>query len=670
MRLIGETLAALAAGLGFAVGSDPPRDGYDVAVGLLSDERPEAVALVETCLDAACRALADDGSSIAEAETVLIALGEIVRHYASRSDVLATAAEPSSEAAGDQLSVVPAITVAVISAAVRDGAWPAEIDARLATGVLDAIVSSALADPQSLARLAGSFGGRTQPSAAPGEVSNAVASLDGAASLATPVVTQTVEAPMSAPTVELRLPPVSPADQEIARTTGLAPQAVRNLRAMLPDGELANSPSEQNLQDRARDLVALAARLAHASADPLSAIPAGAEAASALQAGLFDRTDQVLGAAEDAYLRAAQQDLARASAMMARAAELRAARADLAAALGSYPRAARHMLTVLRYLPANELVLRSRTHLRRGAYLQHAARQAEMGARLREAAAAFQAGANEAEAGGFAELKAHALVEWASVAIALARAEQDPRIAGQAADAIGAALAALPIGGADGAWGLAQLRLGHAVLLAATGAPDTARLAAAAEAFAAAAATLGPERRPSAWLEARGWHGLTRVRLAAVTGDRNHADRALPDLEAAFTAPDFATVFAPVAGDLAAALGDVAQAAGYRRGDIRLLALAGAAYRVAADSVPHGASSDAIGHFEEQRGACLKRVGEATGDLGSLRAAAAAYEHAIAGAEAKGDTMRAGLLRGELDLLRNMLDGAIGEGRLPGSIVS
>ncbi len=667
MRLIGETLAALAAGLGIAVAPQPPRDGYDVAIRLLSDERPEAVALVETCLDAACRALADDGSSVTDAEPVLIALGEIVRHYASRSDVLAAAAEPSAEARGDQLSVVPAITLAVLSAAVRDGAWPAEIDARLATGVLDAIVTSALADPHRLALAAAILDGPTAspPSA---EAWPPVAADQGSVAPAAPLATQTAEVAASTATADLRLPPVSPADQEVARVTGLSPQAVRNLRALLPEGELAKS--EQPLSERARELVALAARLAHASADPLSAIPAGAEAAAALQAGLFDRADQVLGAAEDAYLRAAQQDLGRASAMMARAAELRAARADLAAALGSYPRAARHMLTVLRYLPANELVLRSRTHLRRGAYLQSAARQGEMGARLREAATAFQAGANEAEAGGFAELKAHALLEWAGVALALARAEQDPRIAGQAADAIGAALAALPIAGADGAWGLAQLRLGHAILLSATGAPDTARLASAAEAFAAAAATLGPERRPSAWLEARGWHGLTLVRLAAVTGDRNHADRALPDLEAAFTAPDFVLLFDAVAGDLAAALGDVAQAAGYRRGDVRLLALAAAAYRAAADSVPDGTSADMIGHFEEQRGACLKRVGETTGDLASLRSAAAAYERAMAYAEAKGDMMRSGLLHGELDLLRNRLDGAVSDGHLPGSIVS
>jgi len=657
MRLIGETLAALAAGLGIAVTADPPADGYDVAIRLLSDDRPESAALVEGCLEAACRALADDGSSVTDAEPVLIALSEIVRHYASRSDVLASAAEPSSDPATEQLPVVPAITLAVISAAVRDGAWPAEIDARLATGVLDAIVASALADPERLALVA-----RVMPAAPPPPPSE----LSTAAAPATPDTAETTTVAANAAPAELRLPPVSPADQDIARTTGLSPQAVRNLRALLPETEL----SEQGLGERARELVALATRLAHASADPLSAVPAGAEAASALQAGLFDRTDQVLGAAEDAYLRAAQQDLGRASALMARAAELRAARADLAGALGAYQRAARHMLTVLRYLPASELVLRSRTHLRRGSYLQSAARHGETGARLREAAAAFQAGANEAEAGGFAELKAHALVEWSDVAIALARAEDDPRIAGQAADAIGVALPALPISGADGAWGLAQLRLGHAVLLSATGAPDTARLASAAEAFAAAASTLGPDRRPAAWLEARGWHGLTLVRLAAVTGDRNHADRALADLEAAFTAPDFATLFAAIAGDLAAALGDVAQAAGYRRGDIRLLALAAAAYRVAADSVAEGAPGDLVGHFEEQRGACLKRVGETTGDLAALRAAAAAYELAMVAAEAKGDRMRSGLLRGELDVLRNMLDAAVGDGRLPGSIVS
>jgi len=659
MRLIGETLAALAAGLGIAVTADPPADGYDVAIRLLSDDRPESAALVEGCLEAACRALADDGSSVTDAEPVLIALSEIVRHYASRSDVLASAAEPSSDPATEQLPVVPAITLAVISAAVRDGAWPAEIDARLATGVLDAIVASALADPERLALVARIMPAAPPPPAPPSELSTAAAP-------ATPDTAETTTVAANAAPAELRLPPVSPADQDIARTTGLSPQAVRNLRALLPEAEL----SEQGLGERARELVALATRLAHASADPLSAIPAGAEAASALQAGLFDRTDQVLGAAEDAYLRAAQQDLGRASALMARAAELRAARADLAGALGAYQRAARHMLTVLRYLPASELVLRSRTHLRRGSYLQSAARHGETGARLREAATAFQAGANEAEAGGFAELKAHALVEWSGVAIALARAEDDPRIAGQAADAIGAALPALPISGADGAWGLAQLRLGHAVLLSATGAPDTARLASAAEAFAAAASTLGPDRRPAAWLEARGWHGLTLVRLAAVTGDRNHADRALADLEAAFTAPDFATLFAAIAGDLAAALGDVAQAAGYRRGDIRLLALAAAAYRVAADSVAEGATGDLVGHFEEQRGACLKRVGETTGDLAALRAAAAAYELAMVAAEAKGDRMRSGLLRGELDVLRNMLDAAVGDGRLPGSIVS
>ncbi len=660
MRLIGETLAALAAGLGIAVTADPTADGYDVAIRLLSDDRPESGALVEGCLEAACRALADDGSSVTDAEPVLIALSEIVRHYASRAAVLASAAEPSSDPAAEQLPVVPAITLAVISAAVRDGAWPAEIDARLATGVLDAIVASALADPERLALVAQVL--PTAPPLPPPEVS-------AAATPATPDTAETTSVAASAASAELRLPPVSQADQDVARATGLSPQAVRNLRALLPETELSDTGAEQGLGERARGLVALATRLAHASADPLSAIPAGAEAASALQAGLFDRTDQVLGAAEDAYLRAAQQDLGRASALMARAAELRAARADLAGALGAYQRAARHMLTVLRYLPASELVLRSRTHLRRGAYLQSAARHGETGARLREAAAAFQAGANEAEAGGFAELKAHALVEWSGVAIALARAEQDPRIAGQAADAIGIALPALPISGVDGAWGLAQLRLGHAVLLSANGAPDTARLASAAEAFAAAVSTLGPDRRPAAWLEARGWHGLTLVRLAAVTGDRNHADRALADLEAAFTAPDFATLFHAIAGDLAAALGDVAQAAGYRRGDIRLLALAAAAYRVAADSVVEGASGDLVGHFEEQRGACLKRVGETTGDLAALRAAAEAYDLALVAAEAKGDRMRSGLLRGELDVLRNMLDAAVGDGRLPGSIV-
>jgi hypothetical protein len=118
-------------------------------------------------------------------------------------------------------------------------------------------------------------------------------------------------------------------------------------------------------------------------------------------------------------------------------------------------------------------------------------------------------------------------------------------------------------------------------------------------------------------------------------------------------------IFAGVAAEIAGALGDAAQAAGYRRGDVRLLETAVAAYRAALSDDRHPSSPDVAGKHEEQLAACLWRLGELTGEPDLLRQAAVALREAFNIAESQGENMRAGLLRGEFERLCTAIETAM-----------
>lgn len=692
---VGQTLGAMASGLGLAAPSARPADGFGVATLLLEDERWGAGRMVEAGLRALCEVIADEDLDAARAEHTLGRLGDLVARYLADRQVMAGAG--TSLGAGAEATAAATMTMAIVEAAVRDGAWPADLEPALGGGILDRVLGAVLADPAYLLALSRAL------SAADGEAPSAEMALDDAGdrepvSAALPSMMTDVaaghgvqhaalppaELPVSEPRPSLasvlepahqpgapaRLsvgppesgaPPPSTeeleADARLGRETGLSVVTISALRA----GSSRHRPGRAAVSDaiileRARALSALAARLA-TDGNRDGASGHKRDAVAALEAGAFDAADRAMSLAEDAYLRDAQRNLAHASLNMVAAAELRLARAELAATTGDFRRAARHMVSAIRCLPPGERMVRWQFAMRHGALLRAAGQDGDVAA-LHESAAAYRAAANEATATGTPIAWARALSEWASTAIEIARVTSDVRFAREAIAALEHALPELPRADGDH-WATAQLKRGHAIVLAAGAAPDPAHLASAAESFHAAIQGLPADRPSDARIEAQGWYGLTLVRLSIATGDRAAADRAIPHLQGALGAPEFRAIFPGVSAEIAGALGDAAQAAGYRRGDVRMLETAVAAYRAALADERETASADTIGKHQEQLAACLWWVGELTGEADLLRQAAVALRAAFDIAEAQGESMRAGLLRGEFERLRDSMEAAL-----------
>lgn len=635
---VGDTLVALASGLGFVRGRGDDGKGFEIATRLLESDAPEAARLVEESVRAICAAISAEDVAADEAEAALADLGTIVRAYAGQPEVLAAVAGP----AGDENAPSSAakLTLAILTAAVNGAQWPPRLSPGLATSILENVLAVVLANPRNLAVLSLLSPPQCEPPV-----------LEGLPSTE-PLTGKTFGVPTEAapPSPSDAVPPPQPAieplDEAVAAQTGFPALGVASLRHVVAPRAAHPKLLAAILLERARALAALVARLAGSESGQEQRGHRGHEAAHALGQGAFDAADRALSLAEDDHLRAAQSDMHNVAVHMARATELRLARAELAAALGDFRRSARHMVSALRCLPAGERMGRWQFLMRQGALLKAAGREGDVAA-LREAATAYRSAAAEASAIDVVHAWAHALVEWAATAIEIARTEDNPRVASEAADTLSQALAALPRDGHDALWGLGQLRLGHAVLLSATGSPDVGRLVSASEAYHAAMIALA--RDPRAAIEAQGWYGMTLVRLSAATGDRTTADRAIPHLEGALEDPEARLVFAESTAELAAALGDAAQSAGLRRGDLRLLETAAQAYRTALADLQAMGQTSGLGGLQEQLGACLWRLADSTRDPVLFQAAAEALQWAIVEAEQQGDTMRAGLLRGELE---------------------
>ncbi|MFZ4805944.1 MAG: hypothetical protein ACOYLQ_01710 [Hyphomicrobiaceae bacterium] len=632
---VGDMLAALASGLGIVRAPRDDDEGFAIATRLLESDAPEAGRLVESAVRAICAAIAAEGVGADEAEAALADLGTIVKAFAGRPEVVASASTSAGE--DNARSAAANLTLAVLTAAVNGAQWPQRLSPGLATSILESVLTVVLSNPRNLAILSLLSPPTSDPTPTP-----------------TPTPAEPLVAPLSpessAMTTEVAPPPpaIEPLDEAVAAQTGIPAVGVAALRRVVAVRAPHPKLLAAILLERARALAALVARLAGPETGQDHSGRRGIEAAQAMRQGAFDAADRALSHAEDDHLRAAQSDMHNVTVHMGRATELRLARAELAAALGDFRRSARHMVSALRCLPAGERMGRWQFLMRQGALLKAAGREGDVAA-LREAATAFRSAAAEASAIDVAHAWAHALVEWAAAAIEIARAEDDPRVASEAADTLSQALAALPREGHDALWGLGQLRLGHAVLLSATGSPDVARLMSASEAYRAAMVALA--RDPRAAIEAQGWYGMTLVKLSLATGDRTTADKAIPHLEGALEDPEARLVFAESTTELAAALGDAAQSAGLRRGDLRLLETAAQAYRSALADLRAQGQTSGLGGLQEQLGACLWRLADSTRDPVLFQAAAEALQWAIVEAEQQGDTMRTGLLRGELERL-------------------
>lgn len=670
-RLIGEAFVALAAGLGLASPEPTTVDGYRLVNDLLAGGEPDAQALVETTVEAVYHALAESADDAA-VEPVLEGVRAMVDRYGRRPDVLATAA-PAGPAgmAGDQISTAGAVTLAIFTAAVEEGTWPQNLDARLATDVLEALVGAVFRRSENIAVLGrlpiGAETARAPADEMPSlpEVPHSVAfptppPLPPVAASPVPPIDDIaaspwdgIGAPSPAPSRDPETGP-APEDVAIAADCGLKPEVIAALRQIA--AKLGQNATDAVLTRRGRALVALIKSLATGrESDPVDTRQLRADAGIWITEGLLDRADQSLSLAEDNHLRGAQRDFHRVGFHMGRAADLRMARAELSAATGDLRRAARHVVSAMRCFPVGERGLQWPLRLKQGEFLAEAAKFDDVAA-LREAAAAFEAAAEDADSAGSPRGRTLAVIAWAAAAVAMAHHEQSTRLAAAASDALGDIIPQIAPGD-DVLFGLAQLRLGQAIIAGAIGSPDLSRLVSASEAFAAAVGALqnvgGPELT-----EAQGWSGLTFASLARATNDKGPAERAIVPLDAALASAEAPYLFdAARLLEMAMSLGDAAQGAGFRRNDVRLLSLAATAYGRA---IAGFAASDAelIGRLEEQRAACLWRRGQITGLLDDLDGAATAFRRAVAAAESQGDTMRAGLLRGELERLLISIDQA------------
>lgn len=632
LRFVGDVLAALPVGLGRLPASLDPRDGLALATAALDSGAPESAELVRTMVDAGLESILTDGLDARQAEAVLTALSDVVaRRGLDRGD------------AGESLTPAQAAAMALMAAVIEEGTWPADADAAAAAGVLQAVLNVAMRDDHTL---------------------ELVATLAANASDDRSEPSPPVEPAPSPPRPVRALPTVprlqaSPADERIAAACGLSAEAVRVLRSVI-DGRRPEPITDHRLEFRARRLADLARRVVPDTSDHDIGAPLRYAAARSIVEGDLVGGEQNLSHAEDEHLRAAQQDMRRVAFHMTHAKSLRLARAELSELFGAYRRAARHMVAAMRCVPTGDRAQRTRLMIHHGRLLGRAARIGDETA-ASEALGVLKTAVDEADQLGDAIIRAEALLHWAEAILATTSDNDASAAVDSAMDALGSAITVFGSGsGSVGAsWGLAQLRLGQAIIHQRGARHEVRSLRSAASACAAAVVALEGSGDGTDLLEARGWLGYSLGLSARYGGNFADYDAALSHLVAARQASDQIELFGPMAAELADVFAETTYHVGTRHRDLQLISAAAETYRDLVSSVLAGKGlRDQLGHAYERLAACHWHLGEQSGDIAHLVRAATALGEAIQHAEDSGDSHRGAVLRDERERLRALIEQA------------
>ena len=568
---------------------------------------------------------------------LLTALSSVVTRYGRDPDLALAIAERT----GEGLTPSQATAMVLMSEAVTHEGWPADVDAGAAASLLQGALEAALRDGDAIATMLSIA--EPPPSEEPVDETSG----DEQASYPAPVPTE--EFPRAVP--QANRPRPTPADELIAEGCGLSAEAVRVLRSVI-DGRRETAISERELQGRANTLAALAGRVApDMSAHDVGA-PLRYAAAKAMVSGDLVAAEQGLSLAEDEHLRAAQQDMRRVTFHMSHAMRMRLARAELSELFGAHRRAARHVVAAIRYVPTGDKAMRAALMVHQGRLLCCSARTAD--AEWPEALEVLKQAVDEAEHAP-AEMRAEGLLYWAEAALGAAGPDDPKRLVDAATDALGQAITILGNATTVGRmWGLAQLRLGQAILHKPAARTDVRDLKSAGAAFAAAVATLDAQDQPSEFLEARLWLGLSLAWAGKYGGNLADYEAAMGHLLAIRDAPEMAELLRR-STRFSGALADTAYQLGTRRQDRDLIAAAAELYRELASASDAPADAERGAAFE-RLAACHWHLGEQSADVAELVRAATALGAAIEIADAVGDGRRAAILRDERERLRAVIE--------------